>query len=200
MCFVRSGRCACLHQSPTNTQNTKHISQHNPPPKKTVEGVVYVVDSGVVKRKHYHPESGMETLDVVPISRVQASQRAGRAGRTRPGKCYRLYTRETYERRMPDAAPPEIQRVGLAGAVLHLKALRLPLDVLAFDFLDPPSAGGLEEALRRLFVLDAIDADGDITPLGRRMASLPLEPDLSRALLAAHEYGWVRALVLCSVV
>ncbi|KIY91311.1 hypothetical protein MNEG_16653, partial [Monoraphidium neglectum] len=129
----------------------------------------------------------MDSLDVVPISRVQATQRAGRAGRTRPGKCFRLYTRLYFESQMPDAALPEIQRCGLAGAVLHLKALRLPLDVLGFDFLDPPSRGALEEALRRLYITDAIDADGDITPLGRQMANMPLEPDLARALLAAHK-------------
>ncbi|GBF98616.1 pre-mRNA-splicing factor ATP-dependent RNA helicase-like [Raphidocelis subcapitata] len=161
----------------------------------TVEGVVYVVDSGVVKQKHYHPASGMESLDVVPISRVQATQRAGRAGRTRPGKCFRLYTRTYFEHQMPDASLPEIQRCSLAGAVLHLKALKLPLDVLAFDFLDPPAKGGLEEALSRLYVLDAIDADGDITPPGRAMAAMPLEPALARALLAAHKLGCLDEMV-----
>ncbi|KAI8466158.1 MAG: DEAH-box nuclear pre-mRNA splicing factor [Monoraphidium minutum] len=161
----------------------------------TVEGVVYVVDSGVVKQKHYHPSSGMDSLDVVPISRVQATQRAGRAGRTRPGMCFRLYTRLYFESQMPDASLPEIQRSGLAGAVLHLKALRLPLDVLAFDFLDPPARGALEEALKRLHVIDAIDADGDITPLGRAAAAMPLEPDLARALLAAHKLGCLDEMV-----
>lgn len=161
----------------------------------TVEGVVYVIDSGMVKQKHYHPGSGMDSLDVVPISRVQATQRAGRAGRTRPGKCFRLYTKLHYDSQMPDASLPEIQRSSLAGAVLHLKALRLPLDVLAFDFLDPPAKGGLEEALRRLYVLDALDKDGDITQLGRAMANMPLEPDLARALLAAHELGCLDEMV-----
>ena len=129
------------HAMVAHTHTYKHHHhQSSPPSCPSVEGVVYVVDAGVVKRKSYNPASGMDCLDVVPISRVQAAQRAGRAGRTRPGKCFRLYTKAYYEREMPDAAPPEIQRCSLAGAVLHLKALRLPLDVLSFDFLDRPSA------------------------------------------------------------
>ncbi|GFR43736.1 hypothetical protein Agub_g4631, partial [Astrephomene gubernaculifera] len=97
----------------------------------TVEGVVYVVDPGLVKQKRYQPSSGMDSLEVVAISRVQATQRAGRAGRTRPGKCFRLYTRSYYDTKMPSVTAPEIQRTSLVGAVLYLKSLRLPgIDVL----------------------------------------------------------------------
>lgn len=81
-----------------------------------VDGVVYVIDSGVVKAKQYDPATGMEALQVGPISRVQATQRAGRAGRTRPGKCFRLYTRKYFDRDMPNVTVPEIQRTCLAGA------------------------------------------------------------------------------------
>lgn len=162
----------------------------------TVEGVVYVVDSGVMKLKSYNASTGMDSLDVVAISRVQAAQRAGRAGRTRPGKCYRLYTRSYFERKMPDTTPPEICRTSLSGAVLQLKALGLPgLDVLSFGFLDPPQQASLCEALRQLYVLDALDIDGSITHLGRTMAGLPLEPALARALIEAHRLGCLDEVV-----
>ena len=155
----------------------------------TVDGVVYVIDPGTVKQKDYNPRTGMESLSVVPISRVQAAQRAGRAGRTQPGKCFRLYTKKRYEMDMPSATLPEIQRTSLLNAVLYLKSLQdlENFDVLRFDFLDPPQRENLIDALRQLYVLDAIDSDGKITSIGREMAVLPLDPSLARALLAAKE-------------
>jgi ATP-dependent RNA helicase DHX8/PRP22 len=165
----------------------------------TVPGVVYVVDPGLVKQKEYDPQTGMESLLVRPISRVAAAQRAGRAGRTCPGRCYRLYTAHALAHDMPAETVPEIGRVSLVGAVLHLKSLALPgLDVLTFDFLDPPATGALADALRQLHVLDAIDADGAITPLGREMAALPLDPPLARATLAARDTGCLRDMCALS--
>ncbi|MCO5570234.1 hypothetical protein L7F22_023953 [Adiantum nelumboides] len=123
------------------------------------------------------------------LTAVQATQRAGRAGRTRPGKCYRLYTEAVFENELPAVTVPEIQRSSLSGAVLHLKSLNLEVNVLEFEFLDPPSRASLEDALQQLFIIDAIHEDGSITSLGKRMAALPLEPSLSRALLAAEEAG-----------
>ncbi|GFP88362.1 ATP-dependent RNA helicase dhx8 [Phtheirospermum japonicum] len=217
----------------------------------TVDGVVYVVDSGFVKQRQYNPSTGMYSLDViqisnsVPISTTQihlaiyyrefywidfvtceesapfslifrayyaldpifsfgpmtlgqagpvllkdANQRAGRAGRTRPGKCYRLYPSVIYNDDFLDATVPEIQRSSLAGTVLYLKSLDLPdIDILKFDFLDPPSSEALEDAIKQLYLIDAIDEDGSITSLGRTMAGLPLEPSLSRTLLEANECG-----------
>ncbi|KAH7439835.1 hypothetical protein KP509_04G078700 [Ceratopteris richardii] len=156
----------------------------------TVDGVVFVIDPGVVKQHQYSPMTGMYSLVVVKISRVQATQRAGRAGRTRPGKCYRLYTEAVFENELPPVTMPEIQRSSLAGAVLHLKSLDLKdINVLEFEYLDPPSRSSLEDALQKLFIIDAIQEDGSITHLGRRMAVLPLEPSLSRMLLAAEEAG-----------
>ncbi len=156
----------------------------------TVPGVVYVVDPGLVKQKEYDPATGMESLLVRPISRVAAAQRAGRAGRTCAGRCYRLYTAHALAHDMPAETVPEIGRVSLVGAVLHLKSLALEgLDVLSFDFLDPPTPGALADALRQLHVLDAIDADGAITPHGRAMAALPLDPPLACATLAARKRG-----------
>ncbi|KAG4159023.1 hypothetical protein ERO13_D02G151600v2 [Gossypium hirsutum] len=156
----------------------------------TVDGVVYVIDSGYVKQRQYNPATGMYSLDVVQISKVQANQRAGRAGRTRPGKCYRLYPSRVYNDDFLDVTVPEIQRSSLAGSVLYLKSLDLPdIDILKFDFLDPPSTESLEDALKQLYLIDAIDENGSITSIGRTMAELPLEPSLSRTLIEANEYG-----------
>ncbi|XP_068333394.1 probable pre-mRNA-splicing factor ATP-dependent RNA helicase DEAH4 [Pyrus communis] len=156
----------------------------------TVDGVVYVIDSGYVKQRQYNPSTGMYSLDVVQISKVQANQRAGRAGRTRPGKCYRLYPSSVYEDEFLDATIPEIQRSSLAGSVLYLKSLDLPdIDILKFDFLDSPSSESLQDALKQLYLIDAIDENGLITRVGKTMAELPLEPSLSRTLMEANEYG-----------
>ncbi|GKA02426.1 probable pre-mRNA-splicing factor ATP-dependent RNA helicase DEAH4 [Tanacetum coccineum] len=186
----------------------------------TVDGVVYVIDSGYVKQRQYNPSTGMYSLDVVEISRVQANQRAGRAGRTRPGKCYRLYPLAVYHDNLLEATVPEIQRSSLAGSVLYLKSLDLPdIDILKFDFLDAPSrrhfcgftaAESLQDALKQLFLIDAIDANGTITNIGKTMAGghalgmfatlllsyclpiykeleLPLEPSLARTLIEANK-------------
>lgn len=156
----------------------------------TVDGVVYVIDSGYVKQRQYNPSTGMYSLDVVQISKVQANQRAGRAGRTRPGKCYRLYPSILYHDDFLDVTVPEIQRSSLAGSVLYLKSLDLSdMDILKFDFLDPPSSESLEDALKQLYLIDAIDENGSITSFGRTMAELPLEPSLSRTLMEANECG-----------
>ncbi|XP_043723741.1 probable pre-mRNA-splicing factor ATP-dependent RNA helicase DEAH4 isoform X1 [Telopea speciosissima] len=156
----------------------------------TVDGVVYVIDSGYVKQRQYNPSSGMYSLDIVQISRVQANQRAGRAGRTCPGKCYRLYPSFVYLEELPEVTVPEIQRSSLTGSVLYLKSLDLPdIDILKFDFLDPPSRESLEDALKQLFLIDAIDENGSITDIGRTMAELPLEPSLSRTLIEANKFG-----------
>ncbi|TVU25701.1 hypothetical protein EJB05_28206 [Eragrostis curvula] len=170
----------------------------------TVDGVVFVIDCGYVKQRQYNPTSGMYSLDVVQISRVQADQRAGRAGRTRPGKCYRLYPISIYEKEFLEATIPEIQRSSLAGSVLYLKSLNLPdINILKFDFLDPPSRESLEDALRQLYLIDAIDGSGQITDVGRIMADcekLPLEPSLSRTLIEANELGCLsQALTVAAV-
>ncbi|CAM0875960.1 unnamed protein product [Alopecurus aequalis] len=167
----------------------------------TVDGVVFVIDCGYVKQRQYNPSTGMYSLDVVQISRVQADQRAGRAGRTRPGKCYRLYPSSIYQNEFLEATIPEIQRTSLAGSVLYLKSLNLPdIDILKFDFLDPPSRESLEDALRQLYLIDAIDESGQITDVGRLMSELPLDPSLSRTLIEANELGCLsQALTVAAV-
>ncbi|KAL4092934.1 hypothetical protein PRIC1_011923 [Phytophthora ramorum] len=148
----------------------------------TIDGVRYVVDCGFTKQKVYNPAQQMESLVVVPISKVSAQQRAGRAGRTAPGKCYRLYNKVSYEE-MAQETVPEIQRTNLANTVLYLKLLGIQ-DVLGFPYLDPPDEDSLLDALKQLYVLGALDAStGEATPLGKLMAAFPLEPKLSRALV-----------------
>ncbi|KAF2611782.1 hypothetical protein F2Q70_00012603 [Brassica cretica] len=150
----------------------------------TVDGVVYVIDSGYVKQRQYNPSNGMYSLDVTQISKVQANQRAGRAGRTRPGKCYRLYPLAVYRDDLLDATIPEIQRTSLAGSVLYLKSLDLPdIDILKFDFLDAPSSESLEDALKQLYLIDAIDENGAITNIGRTMSAESLEDALKQLYL-----------------
>lgn len=159
----------------------------------TVPGVRYVVDSGFVKQKTYNPARRMESLVVVPISRVAAEQRAGRAGRTGPGQCYRLYSRECLEGMMPETVP-EICRCNLANVLLYLKVLGVP-DVVDFDYFEAPSKDQLAEALLMLHSLGALDDSGQVTPLGQTMARLFLDPALSRAILQAVEEGCLREVL-----
>ncbi|KAK1942377.1 putative pre-mRNA-splicing factor ATP-dependent RNA helicase mog-5 [Phytophthora citrophthora] len=147
----------------------------------TIDGVRYVVDCGFTKQKVYNPVRQMESLVVVPISKVSAQQRAGRAGRTASGKCYRLYNKASYEE-MAQETVPEIQRTNLANTVLYLKILGIQ-DVLGFQYLDPPDEDSLLDALKQLYVLGALDATGEATPLGKLMSAFPLEPKLSRAVV-----------------
>jgi ATP-dependent RNA helicase DHX8/PRP22 len=154
----------------------------------TIDGIFYVVDPGFCKQKVYNPKTGMDSLVVVPISRASAKQRAGRAGRTGPGKCYRLYTEVAFKTEMLDMSIPEIQRTNLSNVVLQLKAMGVN-DLLHFDFMDPPPPQTLINALNQLYVLGALDDEGLLTKLGRKMAEFPLEPQLSTILLKSVELG-----------
>ncbi|CAM9875864.1 unnamed protein product [Ectocarpus sp. 8 AP-2014] len=159
----------------------------------TVPGVRFVVDPGYVKQKTYDPARRMESLVVVPISQVAAQQRAGRAGRTAPGQCYRLYTRNCYGGMLGETVP-EILRTNLANTLLYLKVLGVD-DILAFDFLDPPAEDQSLEALQHLYCLGALDQDGRATDTGRHMSRFPLEPSLSRTLLEAGELGCLEEIL-----
>ncbi|KAG7660883.1 PRP22 [[Candida] subhashii] len=154
----------------------------------TIDGIYYVVDPGFVKVNAYDPKLGMDSLRVVPISQAQANQRSGRAGRTGPGKCYRLYTEKAYMSEMLPNSVPEIQRKNLASTILMLKAMGIN-DLLNFEFMDPPSMNTMLVALQDLYALDALDDDGNLTALGREMADLPMEPALAKTLIKSVEYG-----------
>ena len=154
----------------------------------TIDGIYYVVDSGFAKIKAYNPKLGMDSLIIAPISQSSAMQRAGRAGRTGPGKCYRLYTYDSYNNEMLKATVPEIQRTNLANTVLLLKALGIN-DLIHFHFMDPPPLQTLIVSMEQLYYLGALDDEGLLTKLGRRMAEFPLEPQLSKMLLTSVDLG-----------
>ncbi|KAL7105566.1 hypothetical protein ACP275_07G052400 [Erythranthe tilingii] len=153
----------------------------------TIDGIKYVVDPGFSKMKSYNPRTGMESLLITPISKASAEQRAGRSGRTGPGKCFRLYTAHNYYNDMDDNTVPEIQRTNLANVVLTLKSLGID-DLLNFDFMDPPPSESLLKALELLYALSALNKHGELTKLGRRMAEFPLDPMLSKMIVASDKY------------
>ncbi|KAI1781043.1 P-loop containing nucleoside triphosphate hydrolase protein [Hypoxylon cercidicola] len=153
----------------------------------TIDGIVYVIDSGFVKLKAFDPRTSIETLTATPVSKAAASQRAGRAGRTKPGKCFRLYTEKVFQA-LPDANIPEIQRSNLAPFILQLKALGID-NVIRFDYLTPPPAELMIKATELLFSLGALDEYAKLTrPLGARMAELAVEPMMAKTLLAASSF------------
>lgn len=154
----------------------------------TIDGIVYVIDCGFVKLRAFNPTTGIETLTATPVSKASATQRAGRAGRTKPGKCYRLYTEAAYDA-LPEATVPEIQRSNLAPSILQLKALGID-NVVRFDFLTPPPAELIIRALELLYSLGAVDDYAKLTrPLGVRMAELAVEPMMAKVLLSAPSFG-----------
>ena len=154
----------------------------------TINGIVYVVDCGFVKLPAYNHDCGIEALLIIPESQASANQRAGRAGRVRSGKAYRLFQEEYFER-LPEQTVPEMQRSNMAAVVLKLKALGIN-NVLRFDFLDSPPAQNMIRGLEILYALEAIDSECHLTtPLGLQMAEFPLQPMYAKMLLSSEEFG-----------
>uniref|UniRef100_A0AAQ5XXM0 RNA helicase n=1 Tax=Amphiprion ocellaris TaxID=80972 RepID=A0AAQ5XXM0_AMPOC len=145
----------------------------------TIDGIYYVVDPGFVKQKVYNSKTGIDQGFWL---------KAGRAGRTGPGKCYRLYTERAYRDEMLTTNVPEIQRTNLASTVLSLKAMGIN-DLLSFDFMDAPPMETLITAMEQLYTLGALDDEGLLTRLGRRMAEFPLEPMLCKMLIMSVHLG-----------
>ncbi|KAL2532621.1 putative pre-mRNA-splicing factor ATP-dependent RNA helicase [Abeliophyllum distichum] len=135
----------------------------------TIDGIFYVIDPGFAKQNVYNPKQGLDSLVITPISQASAKQRAGRAGRTGPGKCYRLYTESAFHNEMSPTSIPEIQRINLGMTTLTMKAMGIN-DLLSFDFMDPPSPQALISAMEQLYSLGALDEEGLLTKLGRKMA------------------------------
>jgi pre-mRNA-splicing factor ATP-dependent RNA helicase DHX38/PRP16 len=149
----------------------------------TVDGVKYVIDSGLVKMKVYNPKLGMDALQVIPISLANAQQRSGRAGRTGPGIAYRLYTERATEKDQMYLQPiPEIQRTNLSNIMLLLKSLGVN-DINAFSFLDPPPQDLLNCSLYDLWAIGALNNFGQLTDLGKWMAIFPMEPTLAKTII-----------------
>lgn len=153
----------------------------------TIDGIVYVVDPGFSKQKIYNPRIRVESLLVSPISKASAQQRAGRAGRTRPGKCFRLYTEGAFKKELIDQTYPEILRSNLSSTVLELKKLGID-DLVHFDLMDPPAPETLMRALEELNYLACLDDDGNLTQLGRLASEFPLDPALAVMLISSPEF------------
>ncbi|GLD91542.1 hypothetical protein PINS_up000075 [Pythium insidiosum] len=153
----------------------------------TINGIRYVVDTGLVKQRSFVAKSGMEMLLTEPVSKAQAWQRTGRAGREAPGVCYRLFPEVTFEK-LAERAIPDIQRVSLEVVVLQLKTMGID-DVLGFDFIEKPKVGSLVKAMEKLYALGAFDDKGQLTERGRQMAGLPVEPMYAVMLLKSAELG-----------
>ncbi|KAI9686462.1 MAG: hypothetical protein M1820_010621 [Bogoriella megaspora] len=154
----------------------------------TIDGIVFVIDCGFVKLRVFNPTTAIETLTATPVSKASATQRAGRAGRTKPGKCYRLYTEQDYAS-LPETTVPEIQRSNLAPVILQLKALGID-NIAKFGFFTPPPSHLVVRALELLYSLGALDDYAKLTrPLGTRMAELSVEPMMAKVLLTAPAFG-----------
>ncbi|MCJ1473297.1 DEAH-box ATP-dependent RNA helicase prp43 [Lambiella insularis] len=153
----------------------------------TIDGIVYVVDPGFSKQKIYNARIRVESLLVSPISKASAQQRAGRAGRTRPGKCFRLYTEAAFKRELIEQTYPELLRSNLANTVLELKKLGID-DLVHFDLMDPPAPETLMRALEELNYLACLDDDGNLTTLGSLASNFPLDPALAVMLISSPEF------------
>ncbi len=169
----------------------------------TIDGIRHVVDSGLARVARYDAERGLGTLLIEPISRASAEQRAGRAGRTAPGVCHRLWTESGHLNR-PERNTPEIQRSDLAEVVLLLHSFGIK-DARQFDWLDRPDPAAVERAERLLRTLGAIAGESssenrksDLTPIGWRMLHLPMHPRYSRMLVEASKHRCVPAAALCA--
>ncbi len=153
----------------------------------TIPAVRAVIDSGLARLKRVSDKASVERLQIEKISQASAEQRKGRAGRVAPGICVRLYSEEDFLKR-PEFTDPEIRRASLASVILRLRHLGLGA-VEDFPFLDPPQPSRIQEGYRELAELGALDDKRDITPSGRRMANLPVEPRFARILLEARRNG-----------
>lgn len=184
-----------FHSVPANTRKLV-IATNIAETSVTVPGIRYVIDPGFTREKRYDAHTGMDSLDTIRISQVSAQQRAGRAGRTGPGKCFRLYSSEVYNA-MEKATQPEILRSSLVTTVLYLKVLGID-DVLAFAFLTPPAPQAISMALQQLYVLGALDGKGGVTQLGHVVSKLPVEPALGKTLVMACRKGCAKEATIIS--
>ncbi|CAJ1434125.1 unnamed protein product [Effrenium voratum] len=167
-----------------------------------IDGITYVIDAGVEKQRVYNPRTRMEGQVVTPISKISAVQRSSLAGRSRPGKCFRLYP-EKAQSEWPPCIQPEIKRSNLTTVVLMLKRLGFD-DVVHFDFVDPPPPEALMRALQALNHLGCVDDNGNITEVGHQACRLPLDPQIAKMLIEAPRHRCSNealsiAAMLCSL-
>ena len=160
----------------------------------TINGIGYVIDSGFCKQMCYDPRTGLETLAVTPISKANANQRAGRAGRVRPGKCFRLYTSSSFQNELEDNNVPEIQRNNLISMILLMKSLGIN-NLLDFDFMDSPPHEILIKALEQLYALGALNSEGVLTQTGLKMIQYPIDPSLTKCIIASIKYNCLKEII-----
>ena len=152
----------------------------------TIDGVRFVIDSGLIKQKEFNPNTGIEALLTKRHAKSGCEQRKGRAGRTAPGTCYRLYPEADYTGR--DAyQTPEIARSNLDHVILAMKKIGIE-DVRSFDFIDKPKEEAISQAIETLKMLGALDAKEKLTKIGETMAELPLRPEIARMVIEAEKY------------
>jgi len=153
----------------------------------TLDGIRYIIDTGKHKTREFTSATGMESLQIKDVSKAQAAQRTGRAGRVSHGVCFRLYTEESFDN-LPDTTVPEILRVNLAQVVLQLKEMGVD-DPLRFEFVTPPDPQSLLSACKHLYALGALNDKMDLTDYGRKLARLPVDPVFAHLLLQSKTYG-----------
>ena len=163
----------------------------------TIPGIHYVIDPGLVRMSRYSPRTRTRRLPIEPISQSSANQRAGRAGRLEHGVCIRLYSEEEFAER-PPFTQPEIQRCNLADVILRMKAFQLG-DIETFPFLNPPVPAAIQSGYHLLHELGALDAERRLTPLGRKLARLPVDPSIGRMVLqSVREHALEDVLVIAA--
>jgi pre-mRNA-splicing factor ATP-dependent RNA helicase DHX16 len=160
----------------------------------TIDGITDVLDPGYEKQDSWDAVRGVQSLSIVPISKASANQRAGRAGRNQPGRCFRLYTKASYWNELPAAQTPSIQRSNLLDICLLLKSLGVH-DLIHFHWIDPPSTAGVIRSLELLYGLGCLDSTGALTRQGRKLSELPIDPLLGKAILAASEGNCVEEVI-----
>ena len=193
---LQPGRAPCLHGRLAGRRRKVVLSTNVAETSLTIEGVTAVVDTGLARSLRFDPRVGMDRLQLVPISQASADQRAGRAGRTQPGVCLRLWPERTHRRR-PAAEEPEIRRLDLAGPLLELRVWG-ERDPAAFPWFEAPPLASLQQAGSLLKLLGAIDGKGSVTTIGRAMARLPVAPRLARMLLQGQKLGQLSAVALAA--
>ncbi|WP_445012254.1 ATP-dependent RNA helicase HrpA [Vreelandella stevensii] len=160
----------------------------------TVPGIRYVIDPGLVRISRYSYRAKIQRLPIEPISQASANQRKGRCGRVAEGVCIRLYDEDDFLAR-PAFTDPEIQRTNLASVILSMLALKLG-HIEDFPFVDPPDGRFIKDGFRLLFELGAVDDKHQLSPLGRKLAKLPIDPRLARMVLAGAERGSLRDVLV----
>ena len=152
----------------------------------TIEGIIYVIDTGFCGQNRYNARTGIESLVITPISQTSANHRAGCAGRVAAGKCFRLYTEDFFKQELEEKTIPEIKRANLTNMVFLLKNCGID-NFIVLDYMDPPPGDTLVSAFTQLFTLGAFSRLGQLTMLGRKMAKLPVDVMVAKMILSAEK-------------